>query len=65
MSPIIVWGIALVLIFIIIKSRFLIWNLYHSFIVWRALRKAKRELAAIGRHDIAKCLDWDRKWYGH
>lgn len=65
MEPWMIYAIAFILICLIIKGRFLIWNVYHSFLVWRALRKAKRELAAIGRHDIAKCLDWDRKWYGH
>ena len=61
----IVWLIAIALIALIIKGRFLIWNFYHSVIIWRALRTAQKQLIAGGRADIADGLKWDKKWFGH
>jgi hypothetical protein len=65
MTSLLIWCIALLLILLIIKGRFLIWNVYHSIIIHLAIRKAQKRLRAIGKDDIAKNLTWDKKWYGY
>lgn len=54
--------LALLLLAILIKIYPHIVHFYHSVIIWYEVRKAKRKLAKLGKHEMANDLRWDNKW---
>jgi hypothetical protein len=64
LKPVLVWSLAVLVIYLILRLRFTLWNLMASIRIWMVLNDAKKKLRAINRGDIADGLKWDEKWFG-